>query len=266
MFTRVPLGDILNIAKGGVSLSFFEDQADFQFTGAYILSPLEEASRDPLQNAGFIVTWLNNSGRVTSRVTSYSLRNSVDATSPRIPGTPRIGSPSVKTTPRLDVTPTPKLDTSASTTNAQDTPKTVNRTPSNRLSVTFSRATKGAIGFPSLLNLPSTMSSPVDDTAFAAFKLLPINPTRIRRAASTATVNSDHDYSVGLGDATNCKEATELIVDAIQRACGDLGNRDGPHGLKVEDADVVSLAEAQRMTSMYAKMEYGVKRLLWLGG
>ena len=26
-----------------------------------------------------------------------------------------------------------------------------------------------------------------------------------------------------------------------------------------------SLAEAQRMTSVYAKMEYGVKRLLWLG-
>lgn len=32
------------------------------------------------------------------------------------------------------------------------------------------------------------------------------------------------------------------------------------------DADLVRLAEAQRMTSMYAKMEYGVKRLLWLGG
>jgi len=27
-----------------------------------------------------------------------------------------------------------------------------------------------------------------------------------------------------------------------------------------------SLAEAQRITSVYAKMEYGVKRLLWLGG
>lgn len=26
-----------------------------------------------------------------------------------------------------------------------------------------------------------------------------------------------------------------------------------------------SLTEAQRMTSVYAKMEYGVKRLLWLG-
>lgn len=28
---------------------------------------------------------------------------------------------------------------------------------------------------------------------------------------------------------------------------------------------VLSVAEAQRMTSVYAKMEYGVKRLLWLG-
>lgn len=27
-----------------------------------------------------------------------------------------------------------------------------------------------------------------------------------------------------------------------------------------------SLVEAQRMTTMYAKMEYGFKRLLWLGG
>jgi hypothetical protein len=30
--------------------------------------------------------------------------------------------------------------------------------------------------------------------------------------------------------------------------------------------DEFSLAEARKMTSMYAKMEYGVKRLLWLGG
>lgn len=29
---------------------------------------------------------------------------------------------------------------------------------------------------------------------------------------------------------------------------------------------VGSLTEAQKMTSVYAKMEYGVKRLLWLGG
>lgn len=27
-----------------------------------------------------------------------------------------------------------------------------------------------------------------------------------------------------------------------------------------------SLTEAQKMTSIYAKMEYGVKRLIWLGG
>lgn len=32
------------------------------------------------------------------------------------------------------------------------------------------------------------------------------------------------------------------------------------------DMTICSLIDAQRMTSVYAKMEYGVKRLLWLGG
>jgi hypothetical protein len=36
--------------------------------------------------------------------------------------------------------------------------------------------------------------------------------------------------------------------------------------LVLTDWNIYSLAEAQRMTSVYAKMEYGVKRLLWLGG
>ena len=72
-----------------------------------------------------------------------------------------------------------------------------------------------------------------------------------------------------------------MIVDAIQQACRDMGNE---HRDFLTEADVVrwgttfpmsdtkliivsegSLAEAQRMTSVYAKMEYGVKRLLWLG-
>ena len=44
--------------------------------GAYILSPLEEASRDPIQNAGFTIHYLNT--RQTTRVTSYSVRNSVE--------------------------------------------------------------------------------------------------------------------------------------------------------------------------------------------
>jgi len=53
------------------------------------------------------------------------------------------------------------------------------------------------------------------------------------------------------------------MVDMIRQACEDLGSA---HGYIVSDGDVVSLLDAQRMTSVYAKMEYGVKRLLWLGG
>ncbi|KAJ3500199.1 hypothetical protein NMY22_g19338 [Coprinellus aureogranulatus] len=41
LYIRVPLGDIIGITKG-----------------AYILSPLEESSRDPEQNYGFVITWL----------------------------------------------------------------------------------------------------------------------------------------------------------------------------------------------------------------
>jgi len=53
------------------------------------------------------------------------------------------------------------------------------------------------------------------------------------------------------------------MVDSILRACEDIGSS---HDGFVTEADIVSISEAQRMTSVYAKMEYGVKRLLWLGG
>ena len=48
--------------------------------GAYILSPLEESSRDSEQNAGFILTW--STWNQESRVASYSVRNSFDPASP----------------------------------------------------------------------------------------------------------------------------------------------------------------------------------------
>ena len=55
------------------------------FLGAYILSPLEESSCDPEQNAGFVLTWLTSNQE--SRVTSYSVRNELDVASP-FPPTP----------------------------------------------------------------------------------------------------------------------------------------------------------------------------------
>lgn len=98
---------------------------------------------------------------------------------------------------------------------------------------------------------------------------------------------SGSDYADGadtLSTASTCKEAVELIVDAIQTACEDIGNMHD-QGQFVVDKDVVGcvislllvialpsltvlghrLLEAERTTTMYAKMEYGVKRLLWLG-
>jgi len=66
-----------------------------------------------------------------------------------------------------------------------------------------------------------------------------------------------------MAGASNCREVVDRIVESIQRACAESG---GGQGNFITNEDVVSLAEAQKTTSMYAKMEYGVKRLLWLGG
>ncbi|KAH9857173.1 SacI homology domain-containing protein [Lenzites betulinus] len=197
MYTRVPLGDIVGITKG-----------------AYILSPLEEASRDPQQNAGFVISWHNSQDQDT-RVTSYSIRNSLDLTTP----------------------------------------------PTSPSSATFSRQSMTA---PRKSTLPlsrilSNAAAPVagQETAFAAFKALPVDPARARRETGSFIQTTDE-----LANAKSCKEAVDMIVDAIRQACADIGN---DHREFIVESDVVSLAEAQRMTSVYAKMEYGVKRLLWLG-
>ncbi|KZT26550.1 hypothetical protein NEOLEDRAFT_1132067 [Neolentinus lepideus HHB14362 ss-1] len=196
MYTRVPLGDITKISKG-----------------AYILSPLEEASKDPLQNAGFIITWFNSNQ--DTRVSSYSVRNSAESSS--VPS-----SPVTATSSRPLILPSPSQ--------------------------------KGSKLSRILSNAAPDVSS---DTSFAAFKALSIDPARTRRGSGSFEEQADD-----LTGATNCKEAVDLIVEAIERACKDVGCA---HDGFVVEEDVVGLAEAQRMTSVYSKMEYGIKRLLWLG-
>ncbi|KAH9843189.1 SacI homology domain-containing protein [Rhodofomes roseus] len=201
MYTRVPLKDIEDITKG-----------------AYILSPLEEASRDPEQNSGFVVTW-RNVGQDT-RVTSYSIRNSLDLSSPLVPDLPPLS---------------PRLSRRASAPAPQRKPT---------LSALLSKA-----------------AVPVaeGDSSFVAFKMLPIDPTRTRRDTGSFIEPADE-----LAGATNCKQAADMIVSTIRQACVEAGGAQGDNFIAEED--IVSLADAQRMTSVYAKMEYGVKRLLWLGG
>ncbi|KZT71284.1 hypothetical protein DAEQUDRAFT_724233 [Daedalea quercina L-15889] len=201
IYTRVPLKDIEKITKG-----------------AYILSPLEEASRDPEQNSGFVVTWHNVDQ--DTRVTSYSIRNSLDLSSPLVPDQPP---------------PSPRLSRRTSAPVHQRKP-----TLSSVLSKAVVPIAEG-------------------DSSFVAFKMLPIDPTRTRRDTGSFIEPADE-----LSSANNCKQATDLIVDTIRQACVEAGGAQGDDF--VAEEDIVSLADAQRMTSVYAKMEYGVKRLLWLGG
>ncbi|KAJ7271919.1 SacI homology domain-containing protein [Mycena haematopus] len=220
MYTRVPLGDITRIAKG-----------------AYILSPLEEASRDPEQNAGFIISWA--SANQTTRVTSYSVRNSLDNKAP----------PSGKVTIK-------SLSAAATSSLGRI-----------RESVPASLGRKNTAAGALSARLLSVMGGGAETTSFAAFKVLPIDPAR-RRASSFGGTQAYVDSAEELNGAGSCREVVDLMVDSIRRACEEMGNdgrrEEGVAGLVAEE-DVVGLAEAQRMTSMYAKMEYGVKRLLWLG-
>ncbi|KAJ6623464.1 SacI homology domain-containing protein [Mycena sp. CBHHK59/15] len=197
MYTRVPLGDITKISNG-----------------AYILSPLEEASRDPEQNGGFVVSWLNTNQM--TRVTSYSVRNSLDTpTAARAPAPPMSKVVTIKSL-------------SAAATSS------IGRMQRQSLAATLGRTGTAAGGLSA--RLLSAMGGGYADTAEE------------------------------LSGAGSCREAVDLIVDSIRRACADVGNDGGAGGLVMRRTLLGGLAEAQRMTSMYAKMEYGVKRLLWLGG
>ncbi|KIM65349.1 hypothetical protein SCLCIDRAFT_112940 [Scleroderma citrinum Foug A] len=209
--TRVPLAAIVGITKG-----------------AYIISPLEEASRDPVQNAGFTLSW-SNTGRPSSQI----MGNSDASNSVQLP---------------LAGNSRRKLPTGR--THALSGQR---RSMPNLLSDRLLHPIKPS--------LPTRSQSPFDsdDVNFAAFKVLPVDPFRVR--SGSVIYEEPADDLVG---ATTCKEVVDLMVDAVKRACYEAGN--DRHANLVVVEDVVSLAEAQRATSMYAKVEYGVKRLLWLGG
>ncbi|KAH9981344.1 SacI homology domain-containing protein [Lactifluus volemus] len=260
--TRIPLHDIVSITKG-----------------AYIVSPLEEASRDPIQNAGFIIEWRNV--RQHTRVTSYSMRNSIDL--PTFPTGPSTSpgktsrftsqsstSPTRRSalSPRSSMSPGRTCSISAPSTLPTSSPTKQRPASLSRASSTSSRLSRilsDAVPPPSSPS-PSqeTVTGSDDVTSFAAFKALPIDPARMRRAdGSTFIVESAAPNE--LAGASTCREAVDLMVDTIVCACTEAKTSKDDAVPSVRVGDVVSLAEAQKMTSMYAKMEYGVKRLLWLG-
>ncbi|EJU05562.1 hypothetical protein DACRYDRAFT_113641 [Dacryopinax primogenitus] len=179
MVTRVPLNDIVSIQKG-----------------AYILSTLQEAARDPAENYGLLLTW--KTSHLTRRMTSYSLRNKPDL---------------------VDV-----VDVK--------TKKGLIRTSISRNNSTVSLG-KG---------LP-------EETQFAAFKALP---------TSTAASGRDLDAV----PVISCKHAVDVIADTIVRACKGMEASQKKDFVRVQD--IISLEEARRETTVYAKLEYYLKRRLWL--
>lgn len=99
-----------------------------------------------------------------------------------------------------------------------------------------------------------------ETTSFAAFKALPVDPVRSRR-----TTGSFVETANDLTWAKTCKEATDAMVDRVYQAVIVVKAIDASDEPFLVSEPVVSLEEAQRATTVMAKMEYGIKRLLWLG-
>ena len=84
-----------------------------------------------------------------------------------------------------------------------------------------------------LSKILSNATAPVlnKDTTFAAFKVLPIDPARSRRENGSFFEPADE-----LTGVSNCKEAVDVMVDAIHRACQEAG---GARGEFIKQEDVV---------------------------
>lgn len=174
-------------------------------SGLYILSPLEEASRSPDDNYGFLVSYLPS--RLTTRISSYSVRNTIQTTH-----------------------------------------------PSQRRQRLLSSSPKGSVALSKIIGnvAVATGAASGDRAVAAAFKALPVDNTKHAGGSVDDAVMS----------AATCRAAVDVIVDTLYMACKDIGG--AGQGFVVEK-DIVTLAEAQRMTTVFAKWEYNFKRLLWLG-
>ena len=134
-----------------------------------------------------------------SRTTSYSLKNNLDLTLSNFPSSVRRqGKPTAFSLPSRN-------------------------------------NTKRNANLPLSSIMANTFSGNAEQTAFAAFKVLPIDPTRIRRASSSAS-GLYADASDELNGASSCREAVDLIVDSIYRGCEDAGST---HSNFVTSEDVV---------------------------
>ncbi|PVG02589.1 hypothetical protein CPB86DRAFT_861460 [Serendipita vermifera] len=83
-----------------------------------------------------------------------------------------------------------------------------------------------------------------------AFKALPVDTTH-----KTQNMESP-------GVASTPREMVDKMVNVLIKLCDEFGVVDDQF---VREQDIVSIAEAQRSTTLYARFEYNLKRMLWLG-
>jgi hypothetical protein len=252
-FTRIPLKSITSIEKG-----------------AYILSALQEAGRDPAENAGFVVNF--SPADEDRRYSTYSIRN-------REPS-----SPSVSTAPmgRLSLSRNNSTSSrSRARAESSASRKSLTLTPKSILSPL--RSTPAT---------PTTPTTPIpiiehsdvtEDVEFFAFKALPrefVARTRNPASETQADASDDEDEDdVVLESHETCRATVDRIARRIAEQCvrasgpgSDSLNSSTVSGANtserakalVEEHDVVSLQDAESATSLIARMDYAVKRFLWL--
>jgi hypothetical protein len=210
LYTRVPLGDIINVTKG-----------------AYILSPLEEASRDPKQNAGFVIHF--SLRRHVTRTTSYSVRNSLP-TPPTSASAKRATFPSAaaalkRSFSRRSILPSAASALAPAVSEPTTQPQEQESTPTQKVPDLAEEATS-----------QQAISEEESTLTYAAFKVLPIDPTRTRTSTGGGSVLSMADPADDLMGAKDCEEGVALIVGCIKAACEDVGNVKDDF---VRDEDVV---------------------------
>lgn len=202
-FTRIPLKSITSLQKG-----------------AYILSALQEAGRDPTDNAGFVVTFA--AADESTRYSTYSLDNTL---------------------------PTPTTPTS---TISQVSSKAADGGPL-KPEAKRNRARTLSFKRKSIMKLADVDP---DTSEFFAFKALP------REFVSAQPhPEDDEDEEFALESNETCMATVDRIVKRIREQCAK------EHKIGddfVVDMDVVSVADAENATSLLARMDYAVKRFLWL--
>lgn len=209
-FTRIPLKSITSLQKG-----------------AYILSALQEAGRDPTENAGFVVNFA--SADESTRYSTYSLDNTL----PAPPATPSASS---------------TISNASTAAGAEGGPLKADAKRGRARTLSFKRK--------SVLKV-----SDVDPNSseFFAFKALPREFAR--QPLPEDLDGDDDDEEFALEQNETCRATVDRIVRRIRDQCAKVH----PVGEGfVEDKDVVSVTDAENATSLLARMDYAVKRFLWL--